>query len=184
MAHFAAFTTKLRRYPYCYQNFPPDACLVLDDGSRHEVHRVILAANAVFFKTMFLFESDKREFSMEQVNKSDLTTFLDYAYTKEIKFTMKNIQRHMKFANYLQCHEMLKLGSNFLRQNVDFNSVIEYAMFAKDQQLLEVQKEMERIIRVHFAKLCKTKAFLDLPEEDRSRFSQSKTFGQDRGQCW
>ena len=87
MAHFVAFTTKLRRYPEHHPNFPPDASLVLDDGSRHAVHRLILAANSKFFKSMFQFHPMKKMFPLKQVNQKDLTTFLDYAYTKEIRLT-------------------------------------------------------------------------------------------------
>ena len=92
MAHFVAFTAKLRRYPENHPKFPPDACVILDDGSRHDVHRLILAANSKFFKAMFQIDPMKKIFPLKQVNQKDLTTFLDYPYTKEIRLTMSNIK--------------------------------------------------------------------------------------------
>ena len=91
MADFVAFTTKLRRHPENYPNIPPDVCLELNNGSRHDVHRLILAANSKFFKAMFQFDKNKKIFTLNEVNQKDLITFLDYAYTKEIRLTMSNM---------------------------------------------------------------------------------------------
>ena len=143
MAHFVAFTTKLRRYPEHHPNFPPDASLVLDDGSRHAVHRLILGANSKFFKSMFQFDKTKKIFTLEKVNQKDLTTFLDYAYTKEIRLTMSNIKDNLKFANYIDCQEILEIGKDFLLKKVTPNTASKYLKFARDQQLLDIQKELE-----------------------------------------
>ena len=120
MAHFIKYTTKLRRYPEQCRT-KADACLILDDGSRHDVHRVILAANAKFFKSMFLFDYGRKEFNLKEVNKNVITTVLDYFYTKEINLTLINLENIVKFANYIDCQEILKLCSEFLLKKVTFN---------------------------------------------------------------
>ena len=125
-----AFTTKLRRYPGHHPNFPPDASLVLDDGSRHAVHRLILAANSNFFKAMFQFDPMKKIFPLKMVNQKDLTTFLDYAYTKEIRLTMTNIENNLKFANYIDCQEILEIGSDFLLKKVTPKTAMKYFKFS------------------------------------------------------
>ena len=97
---------------------------------------------------MFQFDKNKKIFTLNEVNQKDLITFLDYAYTKEIRLTISNIKNNLKFANYIDCQEILEIGSDFLLKKVTKDTAIEYLQFARDQQLLDLEKELEKKIRM------------------------------------
>ena len=65
---------------------------------------------------------------------------------------MSNIKNNLKFANYIDCQEILEIGSDFLLKKVTNDTAIEYLQFARDQQLLDLEKKLEWKIRMehHF----------------------------------
>ena len=47
-----------RKYP---PELPPDIVLTLDDGSKHPVHKVVLAVQSEFFESLFTFGNNGNE---------------------------------------------------------------------------------------------------------------------------
>jgi len=63
-SHIAAYASSLRFNPKKRTETPADATLILEDGSRHPVHKLVLAAQSEFFEGLFSFQ-DKKEYELE-----------------------------------------------------------------------------------------------------------------------
>ena len=71
-----------------------DAVLVLDDGQKIPVHRVVLKTRSLFFRKLLTHEADKEEYkvgSPGQVSTSAFLTMLPSFYTHSLALTEENV---------------------------------------------------------------------------------------------
>ena len=86
-----SYTQDLRNRPEKHPETPIDAILILDDESRHPVHKVILAAQSDFFDGLFTFK-DKMEYNIrnpdiyQYLTKENFEVVLDTFYEIEPDF--------------------------------------------------------------------------------------------------
>ena len=84
-----------------------DAVLVLDDGQKIPVHRVVLAKKSTFFRSLFTHEADKEEYKVGSpgwtVSTSAFLTMLASFHTHSLALTEENIEDVTQWGQTTSC---------------------------------------------------------------------------------
>ena len=79
-----------------------DVIIVLSDDpmeSRYLLHKVVLAANSTFFRT--LFRTEQNTYMIGSLTKKGFEALIGYFYTQTLTITPKNFDEIKETANYL-----------------------------------------------------------------------------------
>ena len=195
-----SYTQDLRNRPEKHPETPIDAILILDDGSRHPVQKVILAAQSDFFDGLFTFE-DKMEYNItnpdihQYLTKENFEMVLDTFYEIETDFDEEKALEMTILANYFlapfltkkcistlvndtvsigKCFD-LGLSTMMTEQRMKINDLLE---FAKQWSLDELHEAIEAIEAID----C---SFFGLSEQacmsENSKFTKVKRKNETRG---
>lgn len=122
-----------------------DQLIKLDDNTRLQVHRLILAENSPFFEAIFKYTPEKYEKSLSWVSGESFKVIISLIYCRSSKINNTNVQQILVDSDYLdfpvvgkKCEEVI---IKFLRAGQTTRSQFENLMnFAKDFNLFKVEE--------------------------------------------
>ena len=71
-----------------WSNLNSDGTIVLDDGSVFKIHKALLSAHSDYFKTLFEWHTDQKEFHLKvYVSKEAMEQILSWIYSHNLTLT-------------------------------------------------------------------------------------------------
>jgi hypothetical protein len=127
-----------------------------------ETHRVVLAANSMYFYTMFtgdLLESSSRKIVLKEVDFEALTLLVDYCYTSVINFNTSNVESLLKTAHLLQFNNIVKGCCVFMTSQLHPSNCLGISSFAELHGCATLQETALTYATKHFSQVAKTDEF-------------------------
>ena len=188
-----SYTQDLRKRPEKHPETPIDAILILDDGSRHPVQKVILAAQSDFFEGLFTFE-DKMEYNItnpdihQYLTKENFEMVLDTFYEIEPDFDEEKALEMSILANYFLAPFLTKKCISTLVNDTDINGksfdLGRFEKRTKINDLLEFAKQWS-LDELHKAIVKNGCYFFGLSKQafmsENSKFTKLKRKNETRG---
>lgn len=94
-----------------------DADLILDDGTKFSVHRVILSSASKYFREIFqpaVSHTSKIEIPISGIDANILKSIISYIYARKLSLDTENILDLIETAELLRIPSLVKLCSYFL----------------------------------------------------------------------
>ncbi|CAB4001969.1 Kelch 20 [Paramuricea clavata] len=138
-----------------------DVSLVVG-GKEVEAHRVVLAANSVYFYTMFtgdLLESSSREIVLKEVDFEAVKLLVDYCYTAVIDFNTSNVESLLKTAHLLQFNNIVKGCCVFMSSQLHPANCLGISSFAELHGCTTLRDTALTFATKHFCQVAKTEEF-------------------------
>ena len=139
-----------------------DVSLVVG-ASEIRAHKVVLAANSVYFYTMFtgdLRESSSREVVLKEVEFEAVKLLVDYCYTSVIEFNSSNVESLLKTAHLLQFDSIVKGCCVFMSSQLHHTNCLGISSFAELHGCTELRDSALAYATKHFCQVAKTDEFL------------------------
>ena len=122
------------------------------------VHKVILAANFEYFRSMFstgLKESALTEVYLPFVGPEDLRLLLRYAYSGEENLRKENVFQMAALANYFGCEKLLNKCCEFIKTFTNLQNCVKLLEAAFQLNILQLQKNCILFIVDHLPEVNK-----------------------------
>lgn len=128
-----------------------------------QAHKVVLAANSVYFYTMFtgeLRESSSREIVLKEVEFEAVKLLVDYCYTSVIDFNASNVESLLKTAHLLQFDSIVKSCCVYMSSQLHHTNCLGISSFAELHGCTELRDSALAYATKHFRQVAKTDEFL------------------------
>lgn len=148
-----------------------DAVLIAGDNEV-KAHRVVLAANSLYFRDMFIgefSEPDGVPIVIEEVDEHSLTCLIEFAYTSHIKLTQSNVYKLFEAADVLQFQGVKNACFRFFRSQMNKSNCIRTWMFAESHNCTELLEAALKFIEVNFLDIVRGNEFLNVEAETISK---------------
>ena len=144
-----------------------DGTIVLDDGSLFKIHKVVLAAGSWYFKTLFKWNPDQKEFHLkEYVSKEAMEQILTWIYSRKLTLQEDNLPEVLKTAHYLDCTEVVDQCKQFLMKELCIDNVLGFWNFAATYQIQGLEEKFLDFVACHYTQVQKTEEFFELMPEN------------------
>lgn len=152
-----------------------DVVLVVDE---HEIkaHRVVLAANSVYFYSMFttdMCESVQERISLRGIEYEAVELLVNFCYTSTITITEKNVQNLLSVSNLLQFSTIIESCCGFLKNQLHPSNCLGIADFADHHGFSELKNAAQCYAEKHFLEVIKSEEFLNATFEQISSILKS-----------
>merc|ERR1719318_2295718 len=116
-----------------------DAVLICE-GQRFPVHRVVLAASSKYFECLFSYseEQKKKEFNLEEISRVGLSEVLTHLGGNEMVLNMRNVCEVIHAADFLILPSASHLCSTFLAEHLKGSNVLGVESTARRYRLEKV----------------------------------------------
>lgn len=139
-------------------------------------HRVILAANAPYFKAMFtsgLQESTQTEVTLKDVDEVGLKAIVNYLYTGKLEISESNVQGVLSTASMLDLPVIVGATARFLTRHLSPANCLGVQAFAQTYNVNGLPEAANKYAMQNFADVLKEEEFLTLPADDVESFVAS-----------
>ncbi|KPM08303.1 eRF1, BTB, and Kelch domain containing protein [Sarcoptes scabiei] len=172
-----------------------DVCLSTDDGTKIYAHRVILSSSMHYFSAMFIgsdysFESSSEHrldlsysvnfseqnqytISIKNVDGPSLNEIIRYCYLGKVQIDQSNVQSLLSAATMLNCGDVVKICSNFLRSQLQISNASGIFSLAKFMGCQELKDFSFFFILNNFVQISGTEEFAELSMENFSEIISS-----------
>jgi len=152
-----------------------DAVLICE-GQRFPVHRVVLAASSKYFKCLFSYsEEQKEEFNLEGISRIGLSEVLTHLGGNEMVLNMRNVCEVLHAADFLIVPSASHLCSTFLVEHLKPSNVLGVESTAKRFGLKKVADDSFEFALDHLEAVAACEEFADISVE-----RLTKLLGDDR----
>lgn len=153
-----------------------DVCLISDDGHRIYAHRIVLASAIQYFSTMFVgpdcstemdrdgpecsaqgsvafIEQSKYEILIHNVDGPSLNEIIKYCYLGTVVLREDSVQSLMVFALMINCSDVIRHCTIFLKSKIEFFNVLKIFDFADMVGALELKEVALSYILSNFVRI-------------------------------
>ncbi|XP_067032837.1 kelch-like protein diablo [Acropora muricata] len=152
-----------------------DVVLIVDE-QEIKAHRVVLAANSVYFYSMFttdMCESVQERIPLKGIDYEAVELLVDFCYTSSIKITEKNVQSLLSVSNLLQFNTVIESCCGFLKNQLHPSNCLGIGDFADHHGFTELKAAALCFAEKHFLEVIKCDEFLSAPFEQVSSILKS-----------
>ena len=158
------------------ENILCDVKIVVDDG-HFMAHKIILAASAPYFKTLYagLFEDkNANEITLNGFTTKGLGTILNGLYARKLELACDNVFAVLSLAHYLQISYIVSCCGTFLETHVmkPYNCIKIWKR-AKLYEMSETVRVSEQYILRNFYTVSQTESFKELSQQELIHFLSS-----------
>lgn len=132
-----------------------DAVVKVEDG-HFPVHRAIMSACSPYFRALFtngMHETDQREVFIPGVTSDMMGIIVEYAYTRAADVSVENVERLLPAADQFHVLGLVKLCTQFLSSQLDWDNCIGIRTFARYYFCTELERKATKYIMEHFAEI-------------------------------
>ncbi len=179
---FVKITSKLRQTGYL-----SDASIILDDNTRYDVHKVILAANSNYFKALFTFNNNEdTEYRLKCVTKEGFDPILSWIYKHELKLSRDSVEKILSTAHYLDCHEVIGRCISYVQDELSVENALSYEGFARAYNVVELIDHCAKYVRYNFASISQVPQgeFFDLSLDDLCDLLEAEDLNANEQTVW
>ena len=143
-----------------------DAVLICE-GQRFPVHRVVLAASSKYFECLFTYseEQKKKEFNLEGISKIGLSEVLTHLGGNEMVLNMSNVCEVLHAADFLIVPSASHLCSTFLVEHLKPSNVLGVESTAERFGLKKVADDSLEFALDHLEAVAASEEFADISVE-------------------
>lgn len=152
-----------------------DVVLIVDE-QEIKAHRVVLAANSVYFYSMFttdMCESVQERIPLKAIDYEAVELLVDFCYTSSIKITEKNVQSLLSVSNLLQFNTVIESCCGFVKNQLHPANCLGIGDFADHHGFTELKAAALCFAEKHFLEVIKCDEFLSAPFEQVSSILKS-----------
>ncbi|PIK53844.1 putative kelch-like protein 10 [Apostichopus japonicus] len=123
------------------------------EGKQFPVHRVILAANSLYFRALFtngMHETSENVIKIPSVTPELMERILEYAYSRETTITEYNVGKLLPVADQFNIRGLVDMCCRFLVKQLSPENCIGIWRYAKSYFCFKLEKEAFDYILVHF----------------------------------
>ncbi|KAL1139483.1 hypothetical protein AAG570_006467 [Ranatra chinensis] len=134
-----------------------DATLRLEDGTSFPVHRAILSACSLYFRSLFtttLHSSEQTDILLPGVNAEVMNALLEYAYLRKIHLNAENVSKMLTTADYLSILGVLDLCCEYLKENLRPENCIGILIFARDHFCKKLEESALMYVMRNFVEVA------------------------------
>ena len=95
-----------------YCGFFSDAIIILDNGSKFHIHKILFARKSGFFKAQF--KRQQKQYYLHKVSSETFKTVVDWIYGCKIKMNVLKAIKLLVVSDYLLCSDLIDITSRFL----------------------------------------------------------------------
>lgn len=133
-----------------------DVTLVCKNEIKIKAHRIILSSVSDYFRAMFtnnLSESFKSDIEMTNMDGNALKALVDFIYSGAIDLNDSNIFSILNAASFLQLNSVVKIGSDYLMNNLNILNCISIRRYSEEQSLKELKFASYKYILDNFEQI-------------------------------
>ncbi len=162
-------------YQQCTQKAGCDVTLVVDDGTgkdRFPTHRVVLAANSMYFDAMFqymntrgLMEAHQSEIHVRlpTLRTEPFEKILKFFYTGTIWITGVDVQDILETSNYLLVDAVCQIAGRFMSENMTCDNCLGILQLADNLAQTELYADAADFVRQNFTAVIFNESFFKNP---------------------
>lgn len=141
-----------------------DVTLVCKNDIKIKAHRIILSSVSDYFRAMFtnnLSESFKTEIEMTNMDGNALKQLVNFIYSGTIDLNDSNIFSILNAASFLQLQSVIKLGCDYLMNNLNVLNCISIRRYSEEQSLKELKLASYKYILDNFEQIAQNEELLN-----------------------
>jgi hypothetical protein len=126
-------------------------------------HRLVLAANSLYFYSMFtngLSETNQTRITLKEVDPEAVRQLVEFCYTSTIQITEDNVQNLLSVANLLQFTTIIETCCSFLKNQLHPSNCLGIGNFADHHNCTELKLASLNYAEKRFLEVAKTDEFL------------------------
>ena len=140
-----------------------DVTLICKDDIKIRAHRIILSSVSDYFRAMFtnnLSESFKTDIEMTNMDGNALKSLVNFIYSGTIDLNDSNIFSILNAASFLQLQSVIKLGCDYLMNNLNVLNCISIRRYSEEQSLKELKLASYKYILDNFEQIAQNDELL------------------------
>jgi hypothetical protein len=147
-----------------------DAIIRLEDGSRHKVHKFLLARDSEFFRKLFKYQSGS-EYKLSNVTSGMLEKILDWIYNRRMNLNTSDALKLLEEADYLCFDEVVSATIQTLQKILRPSNVLGIQSFCIQYNIAPLFTWCQGFTEDRFAEVSQAEEFPVLsPEQFKSLF--------------
>ncbi|XP_048885945.1 kelch repeat and BTB domain-containing protein 4 [Brienomyrus brachyistius] len=139
---------------------------VMVDGREFHLHRLLLSAQSLFFRSMFtsnLKEAQNRSIELKGVSAPIFQLLVDYIYHGTIKLRVEDLQDIYEMADMYQLTALFEECSRFLSRTTEVKNCLQVMWLADTHSDQELYTAAKHCAKIHLVQLHQSEEFLNLP---------------------
>ncbi|GFX18506.1 kelch-like protein 21 [Trichonephila clavipes] len=155
-----------------------DATLRTEDGTKFEIHRILLAHRSIYFKALFCGDfGDGSDILLKGLDSKTLENVLIYLYTGNIQLDSENAADVLIASDYFMIDPLMQESRSFVLKEMTPSNCISLFLTTWRIEKLRILDYCHRFIIVHFEEVVThtgSDEFGALPLEAVTRFLKEK----------
>ena len=139
---------------------------LLIEGCRFHCHKLVLAANSLYFDRMFsngMSEASASTVTLNDLASGAVKTLIDFAYTARVTITHHNVLDLFEASDMLQFNAVKDFCTEFLAEQINIDNCLSFMIYA-DAYSSELLHEKAGIFAAqHFKYISSREEYLNLP---------------------
>ena len=149
-----------------------DVRIVLQDGSKFDASKFMLATHSPFFAKLFTYRN-VQEYPVGNVTSQSFRHILDWIYSRQICLNFDHLLELLRDAGYLDCQDIVEVATAGLKLKISPKNVLVTLMFCRQYNFSGLETWCWNYTEHNFPSVCVGKEFLWLPFEDLIRLLAS-----------